>query len=260
MRITQYAQGQACWVELASHDWQGAQGFYHALFGWNAVEMAIPNGHFSLFNLEGDDLGAMYQIPESEPQIPSHWRIYFAVKDIEATVAAILAAGGQLHMGPHVVGDAGVMAQVSDPEGARFALWQAKNHSGSRRQGEENTLCWVELACREPSAEASFYTQVFPWAALPSHVPGIDYTEWQIDGQSMGGMMKMMPEWGEIPAHWMPYFVVADCDAFAVKAQGLGAQLCVPPSDIPDVGRFAVIADAQGATFAVIHLSQNENQ
>lgn len=260
MRITQYTQGQACWVELASHDWLGAQAFYHALFGWNTVEMPIPMGHFSLFNLQGDDLGAMYQIPQSESQTPSHWRIYFAVKDIDASIAAILAAGGQLHMGPHVVGDAGVMAQVSDIEGARFALWQAKHHSGSRRQAEENTLCWVELACRGPNHEADFYTKVFPWTTVASDVPGIDYTEWQTEGQSTGGMMKIMPEWGDIPAHWMPYFRVADCDDIAAKAQALGAQLCVPPSDIPNVGRFAVIADAQGATFAIIHLAHNENE
>ncbi len=258
MKITQYIKGQACWVELASHDWQGAQAFYHALFGWTAVEMLMPEGHFSLFNLDGDDLGAMYQIPESSPQIPSHWRVYFAVDDIEDCIAKITALGGQLHIGPHVVGDAGIMAQVSDPEGARFALWQAKNHIGASRQGEDNTLCWVELACKAPRAEANFYTQVFPWTTLPSHVPGIEYTEWQMAGQSLGGMMQIMPEWGEVSAHWMPYFRVANCDAFAAKAHELGATLCVPPNDIPEVGRFAVIADAQGATFAVIELLQAE--
>lgn len=256
MKITQYAQGHACWVELASHDWQGAKAFYHGMFGWIAIEMPIPEGHFSLFNLDGDDLGAMYQIPSSEAQIPSHWRIYFAVRDIEACIADIQSAGGQLHMGPHIVGDAGIMAQVSDPEGAHFALWQAKNHIGARRQGEVNTLCWVELACRSPLSEEAFYCKIFPWTALTSQVADIEYIEWQIAGQSIGGMMTIMPEWGDIPAHWMPYFVVADCDAFASKAQGLGGQICVPPSDIPKVGRFAVITDPQGATFAVIKLDQ----
>ena len=50
MKITQYAQGHACWVELASHDWQAAKAFYQALFGWDSVDMPIPEGHFSLFN------------------------------------------------------------------------------------------------------------------------------------------------------------------------------------------------------------------
>jgi len=68
--------------------------------------------------------------------------------------------------------------------------------------------------------------------------------------------MTIMPEWGDISPHWLLYFVVADCDAFAEKGQSLGAQVCIPPSDIPDVGRFSVIADAQGATFAVIKLNQ----
>uniref|UniRef100_UPI004047BD60 VOC family protein n=1 Tax=Shewanella baltica TaxID=62322 RepID=UPI004047BD60 len=256
MKITQYAQGHACWVELASHDWQAAKAFYQALFGWDSVDMPIPEGHFSLFNLAGDDLGAMYQIPESESQIPSHWRVYFAVDDMDASIAAIQDAGGQVHMGPHIVADAGVMAQVSDPQGARFALWQAKNHIGARRQGELNSLCWVELACKEPHAEEAFYCTIFPWTNSPSDMPDIEYSEWQVDGQSIGGMMTIMPEWGDISPHWLLYFAVADCDAFAEKAQALGAQVCIPPSDIPDVGRFSVIADAQGATFAVIKLNQ----
>jgi hypothetical protein len=255
MKITQYAQGHACWVELASHDLQGAQRFYHALFGWHSVEMPIPEGHFSLFNLDGDDLGAMYQLPATESQNPSHWRIYFAINDIDAAIADIQTAGGQLHMGPHQVGDAGVMAQVSDPEGAHFALWQAKNHIGARRQGEFNTLCWVELACKDPYKQETFYCKVFPWTTQVSDMPEIEYTEWQIDGQSIGGMMAIMPEWGDIPPHWMPYFRVANCDTFTEKAQTLGAQICIPPSDIPTVGRFAVVADTQGASFAVISLN-----
>lgn len=252
MKITQYAQGHACWLELASHDWQGTKAFYHALFGWAVVEMSSSDKHFSLFNLGGDDLGAMYQIPKSKPQIPTHWRIYFSVSDIDASIAEIQAAGGQVHMGPHTVGDAGLAAQVSDPEGARFALWQAKNRLGSRRQGEANTLCWVELACQYPRREEAFYRKIFPWTTLPSQVPNVEYMEWQVAGQSMGGMITMTPEWGDVRAHWMPYFMVTDCDTFANKAHCLGAKICIPPTDIPPVGRFAVITDPQGATFAMI--------
>jgi predicted enzyme related to lactoylglutathione lyase len=56
----------------------------------------------------------------------------------------------------------------------------------------------------------------------------------------------------------MPYFQVADCDATAAKAQALGASFKVPPTDIPRVGRFAVIQDPQGAVFSIIKLQQNQ--
>jgi predicted enzyme related to lactoylglutathione lyase len=55
----------------------------------------------------------------------------------------------------------------------------------------------------------------------------------------------------QVPPHWLPYFAVADCAATAARAQELGAQLRVPPTEI-EPGTFAVIADPQGAVFAVI--------
>jgi uncharacterized protein len=54
-----------------------------------------------------------------------------------------------------------------------------------------------------------------------------------------------------VPPHWAVYFAVDDCDAAAEKAKGLGATLRMPPTDIPNVGRFAVIQDPQGAFFSI---------
>jgi predicted enzyme related to lactoylglutathione lyase len=69
-----------------------------------------------------------------------------------------------------------------------------------------------------------------------------------------GGMMQMTEEWGDMPSHWMTYFAVEDVDAAAEQVEALGGRVCVPPTDIPDVGRFAVIDDPQGATFSIMHL------
>jgi predicted enzyme related to lactoylglutathione lyase len=76
------------------------------------------------------------------------------------------------------------------------------------------------------------------------------YTEWELGGRPIGGMMAMPKETGG-PPHWLPYFAVADCDATAKQAATLGARTYVPPSDIPGTGRFAVFADPQGAAFAI---------
>jgi len=89
-----------------------------------------------------------------------------------------------------------------------------------------------------------------------SQMGPIEYTEWQVDGQSVGGMMEMTEEWGGIPPHWMPYFQVADCAAIVEKATALGGSVKVPPTPIPNIGTFAVLGDAQQGVFSVIHLSQ----
>ena len=54
-----------------------------------------------------------------------------------------------------------------------------------------------------------------------------------------------------MPANWAPYFQVENCDASAAKAASLGANVGKKPTDIPNVGRFAMIADPQDAMFAI---------
>jgi predicted enzyme related to lactoylglutathione lyase len=59
----------------------------------------------------------------------------------------------------------------------------------------------------------------------------------------------------EVPSYWLPYFAVDDAEASVGKARSLGATVIVPPMDIPNVGRFAVLQDPQGAAFALIRLT-----
>ena len=79
------------------------------------------------------------------------------------------------------------------------------------------------------------------------------YTVLNLGDAGIGGMMRMSDEVpAAVPAFWMTYFEVADCDASAAKAQELGGTVIVPPADIPGVGRFAIVRDAAGATFGII--------
>jgi hypothetical protein len=81
---------------------------------------------------------------------------------------------------------------------------------------------------------------------------GLSYTEWKLGDRSVAGMMPM-PEMvpPEVPANWLVYFAVTDCDATVAKATDLGATVLVPATDITP-GRFAVLSDPAGAVFAVI--------
>jgi predicted enzyme related to lactoylglutathione lyase len=72
-------------------------------------------------------------------------------------------------------------------------------------------------------------------------------------------MMAMGPEWGEIKPHWMPYISVPDVDVAAGRITELGGKVCVPPTDIPNVGRFAVFADPTGAHCSIIKFLPETN-
>ncbi len=117
-------------------------------------------------------------------------------------------------------------------------------------------FCWNELATSNPEACKEFYTQLFGWTANTEEIGGTNYTMFKDSEISIGGMMAMTPEWGDPPppSHWMGYVAVDDVDATAARVESLGGRTCVPPTDIPSVGRFSVITDPSGATVSIIQM------
>ena len=147
---------------------------------------------------------------------------------------------------------AGRMAIFQDPTGAFFCVWQAREHIGATIVNEPGAFCWNELATKDTSRAIEFYTKLFGWRA---NVQDVQYTIF-MNGENMaGGMLEMKPEWGDVPPNWMVYFAVDVCDASAEKAKDLGGQILNPPTDIPEVGRFSMLQDPQGAAFSIIKLS-----
>ncbi|HET9330701.1 MAG TPA: VOC family protein [Steroidobacteraceae bacterium] len=115
---------------------------------------------------------------------------------------------------------------------------------------------WHELLTTDTAAAAAFYPKVVPWRTQPSNMPG--YTIWMSAQAQVGGLMALPSEAGDSPPHWLIYIGTPNVDATCSQAQGLGARVVKPPGDIPNVGRFAVLADPQGATFAVFTPGGNQ--
>ena len=118
-------------------------------------------------------------------------------------------------------------------------------------------FCWNELATTDLESAQNFYKTLLGWGIKESNATGTGmvYNEIVVGGQSVGGVYKMGPEFGQTPSHWMAYVAVEDVDAKARQVWELGGKVCVPPTDIPNVGRFCVVNDPTGATIALITLS-----
>lgn len=250
--------GSFCWPELATPDSRRAKDFYSALFGWEAVDAPTSGGTYTFLKLRGQDVAALRLQSEKEKEhgAPSHWMSYISAQSADAAAARARDLGGKVLFGPFDVEGIGRMAFVSDPEGAVFALWEARGHIGARIVGEPGSLCWTELATRNTAGARMFYSGLFGWQLKGSESPDVpEYLEIYRETQPIGGVMAMTAEYGAAPAHWMPYFQVTDCDAVVSKAASLGGSARVPPMDIKNVGRFAVLADPLGAPFSVIALA-----
>jgi uncharacterized protein len=110
---------------------------------------------------------------------------------------------------------------------------------------------WHELMTTDPQAAGAFYSKVLPWKTQPSGMP--DYTLW-VSGKTQTGGLMAQPESARqsgAPPSWLVYIGTPDVDATAAAAERLGGKVLRAPGDIPGVGRFAVLADPQGAAFAV---------
>lgn len=118
---------------------------------------------------------------------------------------------------------------------------------------------WTELMTSEPAAAKTFYGSLFGWQFDTMNMGQGDYHVVKTAGTAVGGIMGIPPESKGMPTAWSAYVTVADADAAAEKCKSLGGKVCAGPMDIPNVGRFAVLQDPQGAVFNVMAYSPPAN-
>ncbi len=181
------------------------------------------------------------------------WTTYFTVYDVDALTRAVEEAGGTVHAGPFDVFDAGRMSVIADPNGAFFALWEPREHIGAEIMAEADSLTWAECYATDVQKGRSFYRRLFGWTFDEMDMGGgLAYTVFKKPGND-NSVCGLAPTMGEgMPSFWLVYFQVDGCDATASSASELGGQVKTSPTDIPGVGRFAIIEDPQGATFGIL--------
>lgn len=261
-KVTSYAPGTPCWVDLASMDIDASVSFYEDLLGWNMEEPGGPETQgYRRATFEGDDVAAL--MPAMQPGQPQMWNTYISVADVGETAAKVTAAGGNVILEPMDVMDLGKTAFFTDSSGAAFGVWEPGTFAGAARVNGPGALTWNELGTRDVEGAKAFYGAVFGWEADEWELPHVDgapgpatYVDWQLDGKDVGGMMDisgMLP--AEVPAHWLVYFGVPDTDAAVEKVKAAGGDVRFGPVDIP-AGRFAVVTEpnADPGVFAVIKL------
>ena len=253
-RFDSFTAGQFSWVDLMSPDPQASTRFYSGLFGWSSdATQDDAGGAYSMFDLGGISVAGMGTMPEEMKTAgaPPTWSSYVTVEDVDASAARAQELGGKLQMPAMDIKQEGSlvgrMAVLVDPEGAYFSLWQAGSHPGAGATNEPSTFGWNELLSRDVEAAKQFYGGLFGWTFKDSG----GYQEILVGERMNGGILPWRPEMGEMPAYWAVYFNVADCDKAVEKITELGGTVLVPATDI-EPGRFAVVADPQGAAFNVM--------
>jgi predicted enzyme related to lactoylglutathione lyase len=257
-QMTTYKPGTPSWVDLGTPDIEASAGFYAALFGWDVPESenAEQTGGYRQAMKGGQPAAGI--MPLMQEGQPPAWSTYISVEDAEATAAKVREAGGNVMSEPMDVMDLGRMAIFADPSGAVFGIWQPGTFAGAGLVNEPGAIAWSELNTRDLAGAKSFYGAVFGWDFEDVAMEGMGtYTTIKLGESPVGGILDMdsrgVP--AEVPAHWQVYFAVEDTDATVDQAKQGGGGVMVEPIDIP-AGRFAILTDPHGASFAVIVLSE----
>lgn len=240
---TAYAPGTFCWVDLGTTDLPAATAFYGGLLGWESEEIA---GGYLMQRRGGRGVAGIYATQLGET--PPAWLSYVAVEDADAAAGRAADLGGTLMTGPFDVLQHGRTGLLADPQGAAFAVWQAREHIGAELVNEVGALSLNQLNTSDPAAASAFYAALFGWEV--SLVASDPQPYWGITNRgSLNGGMALDPS-SPAPPHWLAYLTAADLDAAATTIAETGGTVVVPPLPIPS-GWILVAQDPGGAGFAL---------
>lgn len=288
-----YIPGVPCWVDVSEPDPEAALEFYGGLFGWEFEDLMPPSseGNYfiargeaassSIFDTSGElrsgDVAAIRSIPQGAPPT-AMWNTCFWVDSADEAASKVRDAGGGVVAEPFDFLNACRMAVCTDPEGASFSVWEAREHKGARLVNDPGAVVFNSLNTRDVDGARSFYGSVFGWQTagigggaegwtLPGYGDWLEREHHPELRQQMakagapegfedvvGSIIPIADDQPDTPPHWSVTFATADADATAAKATELGGRVIVPPFDAPwstdtYTIRITVIADPQGATF-----------
>ena len=250
------AAGKLCWVELAAAQAGAARDFYCALFGWTPHEEAVHLSDtrklgYTLWQRAGEEVAGMYELLAEQRAngMQPQWLPYVSVDDIEAASALGRTLSGAVLAQPLDVMEAGRMAILRDPAGARIGLWEARALQGFSPSALPGTPCSLELATHELTATRRFYQELFGWR---SDGAGADASGGVLvkAGRPVATLRPRRPSDAE-GAGWTIMFAVADCEEACERIAALGGRVVSSAG----AGAFrgpALAEDPQGAAFGVL--------
>jgi predicted enzyme related to lactoylglutathione lyase len=230
------------WHDHISGDPAAASGFYGDLFGWEIEVWKPGEMDYPMIKVAEQQHGGFGPAQEG---VPPHWLGHIGVDDVDEAALKAEAADGSIVAPAFDIPEVGRMVVVADPQGAVVSLFSSASADWMPSEG---VFVWDELMTTDVEGAKRFYGDVVGWESRDMDMGELTYTLFGTGGIDRAGCMPLPAGAEGMPPAWLTYLGTDDVDAIAEKATSLGANaIIMEPTDIPTVGRLAVIVDAAGA-------------
>lgn len=253
------AHGSFIWYELLTGDAGKAKAFYDSVCGWNIDAQPAPGGmDYRVINAADGQAGGVMQLNADmiAGGAKPVWLGYLGVDDVDASVAAVVAEGGQVHLPAFDIPGVGRLAMVTDPQGVPFYVMRGAVDATStayQRMGFGH-VSWNELLAPDDAAALAFYGKLFnieKVGAMPMGEMG-EYSfiaNGDSKGEAVGAVMKAPPG---APTGWGFYFRVPDITEAQAKVEAGGGTVVQGPMEVPGGEWVINIVDPEGVTCGLV--------
>ncbi len=254
------------WADLFLHDFKTGRQFYAELFSWQYDDVYENDKLvYSMASIvspfeDRDRIFAAgvapYEVLQCEDG-PQQWGLYILVRDIDATVEKIVAAGGTLYKAAWPVRDIGHIAVCGDIEGAVFNLWQPLSFGGAESIYQPGAVVRYELTCENTEQCIKFYQEVFGWHLRTVYNCNKRWYQFLNDNPTIrddDSIVAGLHDKHELTGGhklWIPYFRVLDINETLKFCVERGATVIYGPYYEPRIEKFAVVSDAEDNLFGV---------
>jgi predicted enzyme related to lactoylglutathione lyase len=249
--------GKFVWAELITTDPVTAAKFYSGILGWTA-NIIEHNGRTYTVLSNGRRPVAGLAPPQgtTHPRV-SRWISYVTVPDINATLALVPEAGGQVQSPAQDFPDRATQAIITDSEGSSVGLLRSGSGDSADAEPQPGDWHWFELYARDPKTAAAFYGRVLPYSAIPDTSTNLK-SDWLLltDGFPRAGITPLTEREEPAPG-WLGIVRVNDLDGLMAQVVRLGGQILMAPHGGAYRGRLAIVTDPTGGTIGLVEFENS---
>lgn len=238
-----YHSGKFVWHDLVTSDVVSTKDFYGQLFHWTFE----TNGRYTTILLDNKRIGGIVDVQPKDAEFHvARWILSLSVPDVDSAVDQVLDSNGTVLRGPEQIGDRGVVALVSDPQGAQLSLIHTITGDPSDGPAQNNSWLWHELWTKNPVESIQFYKQLASYTS----VEDLD-SYWILKNENKwrAGIRHLINP--ALEQRWVPVIKVVDAQAVSALAKKIGGKVVIETENPDYNDDAALLADPSGALFLI---------